>query len=775
MNDYKRVLNYPYLPARDVVFFPSMVMPLSIGRGKSVEAIEKAMSRNKLVFISTQKDYSQENITEKDIYSFGVIAEILQVMKLPNGYIKILLEGKKRAEIKKFFIDEKFYSVDVMEVELKKIKLTKNIEAKFKTVLDLFQEYSSVSKKVPLELNQIVLNIEDPNKLIDIITGYLYIKNQDKQVVLETLDINKRFNLLIGILSKENELLKLEQKIKDRMYGQIEKSQKEYYLNEQLKAIQKELSNSNDSDKDIIELQNKIKKSNMPKDARDVAEKELSRLHKMNPYSSEAVVARTYIEWLSDMPWGNFTQDNLDIKKARAVLDKEHFGLDKIKEKILDFLSVCKLKDDNKYPVLCFVGPPGVGKTSIAKSIAKSMDRNFVRISLGGVHDEAEIRGHRRTYIGSLPGKIIQSIKKAGSMNPVFLLDEIDKLGMDYKGDPASALLEVLDTEQNNKFSDHYLEVDFDLSKVFFITTANNVYNIPLPLFDRMEIIEFSGYTIVEKKSIAKKYLIPNKIKEMGLLTTDISFLDEGIEEIIKKYTIESGVRNLNREISNICRKVARKKAEQVLYDKEIINKKKVDEYLGVPKNLGDIFEKNEVGIATGLAWTEVGGDILNIEVLKMKSKGGLSLTLTGKLGDVMKESAQTGLSFLRANARKFGIKDKNFENTELHIHVPEGAIPKDGPSAGITITTALLSILTKKKVKTNVAMTGEITLTGKVLPIGGLKEKTLAAYRCGIKKVLIPELNKKDLVDIPKEVLENIEIVPVKTFKEVVNEAIVN
>lgn len=724
MNDYKRVLNYPYLPARDVVFFPSMVMPLSIGRGKSVEAIEKAMSRNKLVFISTQKDYSQENITEKDIYSFGVIAEILQVMKLPNGYIKILLEGKKRAEIKKFFIDEKFYSVDVMEVELKKIKLTKNIEAKFKTVLDLFQEYSSVSKKVPLELNQIVLNIEDPNKLIDIITGYLYIKNQDKQVVLETLDINKRFNLLIGILSKENELLKLEQKIKDRMYGQIEKSQKEYYLNEQLKAIQKELSNSNDSDKDIIELQNKIKKSNMPKDARDVAEKELSRLHKMNPYSSEAVVARTYIEWLSDMPWGNFTQDNLDIKKARAVLDKEHFGLDKIKEKILDFLSVCKLKDDNKYPVLCFVGPPGVGKTSIAKSIAKSMDRNFVRISLGGVHDEAEIRGHRRTYIGSLPGKIIQSIKKAGSMNPVFLLDEIDKLGMDYKGDPASALLEVLDTEQNNKFSDHYLEVDFDLSKVFFITTANNVYNIPLPLFDRMEIIEFSGYTIVEKKSIAKKYLIPNKIKEMGLLTTDISFLDEGIEEIIKKYTIESGVRNLNREISNICRKVARKKAEQVLYDKEIINKKKVDEYLGVPKNLGDIFEKNEVGIATGLAWTEVGGDILNIEVLKMKSKGGLSLTLTGKLGDVMKESAQTGLSFLRANARKFGIKDKNFENTELHIHVPEGAIPKDGPSAGITITTALLSILTKKKVKTNVAMTGEITLTGKVLPIGGLKEK---------------------------------------------------
>ncbi len=775
MKDGKVTLNYPYLPARDIVFFPNMVMPLSIGRGKSIEAIESAMLKNKMVFISTQKDYSLENITEKDVYSVGVIAEILQVMKLPNGYIKILLEGKKRAEIKQFFIDEKFYSVDVVEIENKDIKLTKTIEAKFKTVLDLFQEYSNLSKKIPLELSQIVLNVEDPNKLIDIIAGYLYIKNQDKQLILETLDINKRFNLIIGILSKENELLKLEQKIKDRMYGQIEKSQKEYYLNEQLKAIQKELSNSDYAEKDTLDLENRIKKSNMPKNVREVADKELSRLNKMSLYSSEAIVARTYIEWLSDMPWGVFTQENLDIKKAKEFLDQNHYGLDKIKEKILDFLSVCKLKNDNKYPVLCFVGPPGVGKTSIAKSIANAMNRNFVRVSLGGVHDEAEIRGHRRTYIGSLPGKIIQSIKKAGSMNPIFLLDEIDKLGMDYKGDPASALLEVLDTEQNDKFSDHYLEVDFDLSKVFFITTANSMYNIPLPLFDRMEIIEFSGYTILEKKNIAKKYLIPNKIKETGLLNKDISFLDEGIEEIIKKYTIESGVRNLNREISNICRKVARKKAEQILTEKEIINKKKVENYLGVPKNLGDIFEKNEVGIATGLAWTEVGGDILNIEVLKMKSKGGLSLTLTGKLGDVMKESAQTGLSFLRANAKKFGINSKNFENTELHIHVPEGAIPKDGPSAGITITTALLSILTKKKVKTNVAMTGEITLTGKVLPIGGLKEKTLAAYRCGIKKILIPELNKKDLVDIPKEVLDKIEIVPVKTFKEVASEAIVN
>jgi ATP-dependent Lon protease len=768
-------LTYPLLPARDIVFFPNMVLPLSIGRTQSIEAVEKAMLSDRMIFICTQKDYNLESIDKDDLYEVGTVAEIIQIMRLPNGYIKILLEGKKRAVMRDFIQkDDKYISVEVFEMPDEDTKnLNKEIQAKIKTIVDLFQEYANFTKKIPLELSQIILNIDEPNKLIDIIAGYLSIKNVDKQNLLEIFDIEERLEKLASILVKENELLNIEQKIKIRMKNQIEKSQKEYYLNEQMKAIQKELHKKDENLEEIEILKAKIKKTKMSKEAKEAANKELSRLEKMSLYSAEATVSRTYIEWLVDMPWDVMTKDNLDISNARNILEKDHYGLHKVKERILEYLSVCKLTEKNKGPILCFVGPPGVGKTSIAKSIADAMDRKFVRISLGGVHDEAEIRGHRRTYIGSLPGRIIQSIKKAGSKNPVFLLDEIDKLGSDFKGDPASALLEVLDSEQNMTFADHYLEVDFDLSNVMFITTANNMYNIPMPLLDRMELVEFSGYTMMEKKNIAKKYLVPKQIENMGLKSKDIAFVDEGIEEIIKKYTSESGVRNLNREIANVCRKVAKKKAENELNEKEIINKKNIDEFLGIPKNLDDIFSKNEIGIATGLAWTEVGGEILNIEVLKMKNKGGLVLTLTGKLGEVMKESAQTGLSFLRANSKKFGIDEKNFNDTEIHIHVPEGAIPKDGPSAGITITTALLSALTKKKVKSGIAMTGEITLTGKVLPIGGLKEKVLAAYRCGIKKVLIPEHNKKDLRDIPKEVLDKIEIFPVKTFNEVIEQAI--
>jgi len=769
----------PLLPIRDVVIFPSMIIPLSVGRDKSIEAVEQAMVKDKLIFICTQRDHMTEYPKEEDLYDVGVVARIVQMLKLPDGTLKILIEGVQRAYFTEYKeIDAKYMVVKIMPI-LSKIKETLALKAEMRTIVDLFQQHFKLNKTIPLELNQIILNIEEADKLIDTIASYLNIKIKEKQKLLAMVNTKDRLKLLAKILAEENEILGLEQKIHGRVKGQIEKAQREYYLNEQIKAIQKELHKKDDGLKDTEELKAKIKSAKMTKEAELLALKELKRLEKMVYYSPEATVSRTYIEWLVSLPWKKTTKDNLDIKNAKIILEEDHYGLEKAKERILEYLSVCRLTDKLKGPILCFVGPPGVGKTSIAKSIARAMGRKFTRISLGGVRDEAEIRGHRRTYIGALPGRIIQSIKKSGTKNPVFLLDEIDKLGADFRGDPASALLEVLDSEQNFSFSDHYLEVDFDLSNIMFITTANSLYSIPPALLDRMEIVEFSGYTTLEKKNIAKKYLIPKQTKDMGLTEKDMLFTDDGLEYLIAKYTEEAGVRNLDREIASICRKVAKKKAENISGKssgkKNVIKitKKIVEEYLGVPKYNSDIFASNEIGIATGLAWTEHGGEILNIEVSKMKNKHGLSLTLTGKLGDVMKESAQTGLSYLRANASKFGIKDKVFDNTEIHIHVPEGGIPKDGPSAGITMTTAMLSSFNNRKIKNGIAMTGEITLTGRILPIGGLKEKLLAAYRVGIKKVFIPEHNQKDLKDIPKEVLDNIDIVGVKHFSDIIDKVL--
>ena len=766
----------PFLPCRDIVFFPYMMIPLAIGREKSILAVEHAMANDKLIFISTQKDYLSEDPKREDIYDVGVIAEVLQLVKMQDGTLKILVEGLERAKLLDYNESpEGYVKVRVMPI-INKISQTLEVKAKMRMITDLFEEYLKLSRRFPTEVIQSIVNIDDVNILVDNVATYLNAKISDKQNLLSIEDPLERLEVLTKMLISENEILNLEKKIQGRVKGQIDKAQKEYYLNEQIKAIQKELYKKDEGSKEIDELKIKIKDASMSDEAQKLALKELKRLEKMSVYSPESTVSRTYIDWLISLPWKNKTADNLDLANAKKILDNDHYGLSKPKERILEYLAVCKLTDKLKGPILCFVGPPGVGKTSIAKSIASSMGRKFVRISLGGVRDEAEIRGHRRTYIGALPGRIIQSIKKAGSKNPVFLLDEVDKLGADFRGDPAAALLEVLDSEQNKAFSDHYLEVDFDLSDILFITTANSLENIPHALLDRMEVVEFSGYTMLEKRNIAKKYLIPKHIEEMGLTKKIIVFANDGIDAIISKYTEESGVRNLDREIANVCRKIAKKKVENFATidgKAEKITKLNIDTYLGTEKYSYDLFSQNEVGVATGLAWTEYGGEILNIEVSRMQNKGSLSLTLTGKLGDVMKESAQTGLSYLRANSRKLKIPNKLFENTEIHIHVPEGAIPKDGPSAGITMATAMLSSFTNRMIKKGVAMTGEITLTGRVLPIGGLKEKILAAHRVGLKTVFIPEYNKKDLKDIPQEVLEKIEIVHVKHFSEIIDKAL--
>lgn len=768
--DVKKI---PLVPTRDVVFFPSMVIPLTVGREKSIIAVEEAMLKNRLIFICAQKNYMLEDPAEKDLYEIGVICKILQLFKMPDGSLKILVEGLTRATFSDYSDLKKYIEVEVNPIINKKDN-SLEMRANMRAIIDLFDDYCKMNRKIPIEINQIIVNLEDADELIDTISSYLSIKLRDKQDLLSIKDKKERIKFLEKILVQENEILSLERKIHGKVRGQIEKAQKEYYLTEQIKVIQKELNKKDEGVKEIEDFRAKIASAKMSQEAEKLAITELKKLEKMGPYSPEANVTRNYLDWLVSLPWAIKTPDKLDIAEAKKILDEDHYGLEKVKERILEYLAVCKLNEKLKGPILCFIGPPGVGKTSIASSIARAMSRKFVRISLGGVRDEAEIRGHRRTYIGALPGRIIQSIKKAGSKNPVFLLDEIDKLGSDFRGDPSSALLEVLDSEQNNSFSDHYLEVGFDLSDVMFITTANNLYNIPSPLLDRMEIVDFSGYTNLEKMQIAKKYLIPKEIKNMGLVKKDISFSDESINKIATMYTEETGVRNLRREISSVCRKVARKKAELGLTQTEKIDLAKVEEYLGVPKYNLETFTNNEIGIATGLAWTEVGGEILNIEVSRMPSKGGLTLTLTGKLGEVMKESAQTGLSYLRANYEKFGIPKKAFEDAEIHIHVPEGAIPKDGPSAGITMTTAMLSAFTKRKIKSHIAMTGEITLSGRILPIGGLKEKALAAYRTHIKKIFIPEINKKDLKEIPKEVLDKIEIILVSNFTEIVDKVLV-
>lgn len=758
----------PMLPVRDIVVFPAMVLPLAVGREKSIRALEETMTGNRLIFVVTQKNLQIEDPTPDDIYKIGTVCEILQMLKMPDGTLKILIECIARAEWTEFKLNDKGYVEVGLSVFDDITDKTPEIEAIMRRTVSLFEQYVKLNPRMPMEISISVSNIQEPSKLADTIASHISIKNNEKQTILEATNPEKRLNKIIQILNAEIEILNIERRIQNRVRTQIEKNQKEYYLNEQMKAIQKELKQKDDNSKEIDELREKVKASSMSKQAREIAEKELARMEKMMPMSPEASVIRTYVEWLLDIPWQHLTEDNLDLIRAKEILDEDHYGLEKVKERVIEYLAVLSRVKKIKGPILCFIGPPGVGKTSIAKSVARSLGRSLVRISMGGVKDEAEIRGHRRTYIGSMPGKIIQSMKKAGSSNPVFVLDEIDKMGSDWRGDPSSALLEVLDPEQNYSFNDHYLDVDYDLSDVMFITTANTLNNIPTTLLDRLEVIRFSGYTDEEKLSIAIKYLIPKQIKDHGLKESELSIKDDAIKVIISSYTHEAGVRNLNREIANLCRKIAKQLSLEKDKKTITITSDNVETYLGIPHYERDRIAENDIGVVTGLAWTEVGGETLTIEVNKMKGKG--MLNLTGKLGDVMKESVQAALTYVKSSAQKLGIKDDIFKDTDFHVHVPEGAVPKDGPSAGLAMATALASVCMNIPVKKKIAMTGEITLRGRALAIGGLKEKVLAAYREGITTVLFPIGNKKDLADIPENVKKKITMIPVKHMDEVID-----
>jgi len=766
-----RKKNAPALPLRDLIIFPNMVVPLFVGRTKSLNAVEEAISNDGNLIIVFQKDPNIEDPQYQDIYSTGVLAKIIQSLRETTGVMKILVEVIERVKINEFLTYKNYFAVnfDFIKVEH---QIDTETEALTRVLLDLLQKYLNLNLSVPKELYTTISTMDNPSKICDAIAGYLPLKLKDKGVILETIPLKERLQKLIEILNREIEILEVQKKIQDKVVKKIEDTQRQYILTEQLKQIQRELGKEEETP-EIAELKEKIKRANMPKNVEEKALEELNRLSKMMPLSPEATVSRTYIEWLVNLPWSISTEDNFDIKHAKKILDEDHYGLEKVKERILEYLAVRKRTDSLRGPILCFVGPPGVGKTSLGKSIARALGRKFVRISLGGIRDEAEIRGHRRTYIGALPGRIIQSIRKAGVNNPVFLLDEIDKLGKDFRGDPASALLEVLDPEQNKNFSDHYLEVEFDLSKVLFITTANTEYTIPPPLLDRMEVISLPGYTIWEKKEIARNYLLPRQMKEHGLNKNNLKISDETIFKIIKNYTREAGVRNLEREIANICRKVTKEIVETGKEGPYFITVKNLEKYLGVEKYTSlEIEKENKIGVATGMAWTEYGGEIIFTEVLTMKGKG--DLILTGQLGDVMKESARAALSYVRAHSEELGINPDFYREIDIHIHVPEGAIPKDGPSAGVTIVTALVSCLTKRPVDANVAMTGEITLQGKVLKIGGLKAKLLAAHRAGIKKVIIPKENDKDLVEIPKKVKESLQIIEVEDIKDVLKHALI-
>jgi len=766
-NDIPKVL--PMLPVRDVVVFPAMVLPLAVGRDKSIRALEEAMTTNRYIFVATQKNLQIEDPTPDDIYHIGSICEVLQMLKMPDGTLKILVECITRAEWTEFKLSDKGYVEVGLNVFDETIEKTPEVEAVMRRIISLFEQYVKLNPRMPMEISISVSNIQEPSKLADTIASHISIKNNEKQAILEAVNPLKRLNKIIQILNAEIEILNIERRIQNRVRNQIEKNQKEYYLNEQMKAIQKELKQKDDNSKEIDELRAKIKESSMSSEARATAEKELARMEKMMPMSPEASVIRTYIEWLLDLPWKKLTKDNLDLVRAKEILDEDHYGLDKVKERVIEYLAVLSRVKKIKGPILCFIGPPGVGKTSIAKSVARSLGRNFVRISMGGVRDEAEIRGHRRTYIGSMPGKIIQSMKKAGSSNPVFILDEIDKMGSDWRGDPSAALLEVLDPEQNYAFGDHYLDVDYDLSDVMFITTANTLNNIPTTLLDRLEIIRFSGYTDEEKLLIAKKFLIKKQMKDHGLKEEEFVIDDSAIKDVIASYTREAGVRNLNREMANLCRKAAKELALENKKSVEI-TAKNIEKYLGIPHYEREKISENGIGVVTGLAWTEVGGETLTIEVNKMKGKG--LLNLTGQLGNVMKESVQAAFTYVKSSAKKLGIKENMFKDTDFHVHVPEGAVPKDGPSAGLAMATALASVCMNKPVRKKLAMTGEITLRGRALAIGGLKEKVLAAYREGIDTVLFPEANKKDLVDIPENVKKKIKMIPVKHMDEVIKYA---
>ncbi len=762
----------PVLPVRDIVVFPYMILPLFVGREMSVKAIEESLSRDKMILLLTQKDLNVENPTTDELYSVGVVGLIMRMLKLPDGRIKVLVQGLNKARVKEYTRLEPYFETKVEEIKEKPVEdLSIEAEALIRTVKDLMDKAVSLGKNILPDVMVVIENLEEPGRLADLIASNLGLKTHQAQEILAIGDSLERLKKISDILGREIELLQVQQKIQSQAKGEIDKSQREYFLREQLKAIQKELGEIDERAEEVREYKKKIKDAKMPSKVVKEAEKQLGRLRKMHPDSAESGTIRTYLDWMVELPWSKSTKDMLDIKKAKKILDEDHYDLEKIKDRILEYLSVRKLNAKMKGPILCFIGPPGVGKTSLGKSIARSLGREFVRMSLGGVRDEAEIRGHRRTYVGALPGRIIQGIKQAGTNNPVFMLDEVDKIGMDYRGDPSSALLEVLDPEQNYSFADHYLSVPFDLSKVMFITTANMSDTIPSPLRDRMEVIRLSGYTAQEKLGIAKIYLVPKQLKEHGITEKILRLSDQALLLLISQYTREAGVRNLEREIANLCRKVARGIAEKKK-KKYSITAGNVSTYLGVPRYLPEEeMRKDEVGVATGLAWTETGGDIIYIEATTMLGKG--NLTLTGHLGDVMKESAHAALSFVRSQAESLDIKPEIFASIDLHIHVPAGAIPKDGPSAGITMATAIASALTGRSVSRTCAMTGEVTLRGRVLPIGGLKEKALAAKRHGIKTVLIPARNKKDLEEIPKYVMKDMNFVPVETMDEVLKAAL--
>ncbi len=763
----------PVLPLRDIVVFPHMIVPLFVGRDKSIRALEEAMEADKNILLSAQKDPKIDDPTAEEIHEVGTLSSILQMLRLPDGTVKVLVEGQKRARLTEFMDLDDYFSAEYEELDFLS-PADPEIEAMMRSIVDRFERYSKLNKKVPQEILSSINTIEEPGKFADTVAAHMILKLEDKQDLLNTLEVPRRLETILQVLESEIEILQIERKIRSRVKRQMERTQKEYYLNEQMRAIQKELGEKDEAKAEVQELEEKIDKAGMPEDVHEKAIKELRRLKMMAPMAAEATVVRNYIDWLISIPWKDRTDDKLDIKEAEKILDEDHYGLDKVKERILEYLAVHQLVGKLKGPILCFVGPPGVGKTSLAKSVARALDRNFVRLSLGGVRDEAEIRGHRRTYIGALPGRIIQSMKRAKTVNPVFLLDEVDKMSMDFRGDPSSALLEVLDPEQNNSFSDHYLEVDYDLSEIMFITTANSLEPIPAALKDRMEVIRIAGYTEPEKLNIAKQFLIRKQLEAHGLKEDHVRFTDAGILSIIRGYTRESGVRNLEREIASVCRKVARDVVEVGLDEAKQANivTRTVAKHLGVPKyEHGVIEEKDRVGLTTGLAWTETGGELLQTEVTVLDGKG--NLTLTGKLGDVMQESARAALSYIRSKADELGLPREFYQNVDIHIHVPEGAIPKDGPSAGITLATSLASALTGRPVRNDIAMTGEITLRGRVLKIGGLKEKLLAANRGGVTEVIIPKQNRMDMKEVPKEILKGLTVHDVEGVDEVLKLAL--
>ncbi|MCY7530673.1 endopeptidase La [Bacillus altitudinis] len=763
--------NVPLLPLRGLLVYPTMVLHLDVGREKSVQALEQAMMNDHMIFLATQREISIDEPGEEEIFKVGTYTKIKQMLKLPNGTIRVLVEGLNRAQIESYMELEDYTSVDIKELTEEELK-DAEAEALMRTLLDHFDQYIKISKKISAETYATVTDIEEPGRMADIVASHLPLKLKDKQEVLETVDVKKRLNRVISLIHNEKEVLEIEKKIGQRVKRSMERTQKEYYLREQMKAIQKELGDKEGKTGEVSTLMAKIEESGMPDSVRETALKELNRYEKIPSSSAESSVIRNYIDWLINLPWGTYTEDRLDLKLASEILDDEHHGLEKVKERVLEYLAVQKLTNSLKGPILCLAGPPGVGKTSLAKSIAKSLDRKFIRISLGGVRDESEIRGHRRTYVGAMPGRIIRGMSKAGTMNPVFLLDEIDKMSSDFRGDPSSAMLEVLDPEQNHNFSDHYIEETFDLSQVLFIATANNLATIPGPLRDRMEIITIAGYTEVEKAEIVKDHLLPKQLKEHGLKKGNLQLRESAIYDMIRYYTREAGVRGLERQLAAICRKAAR---AIVAEDRKriTVTEKNLSEFLG--KRLyryGQAETTDQVGVVTGLAYTTVGGDTLSIEVSLSPGKG--KLLLTGKLGDVMRESAQAAFSYIRSKADELNIDPQFNEKHDIHIHVPEGAVPKDGPSAGITIATALVSALTGRPVSKEVGMTGEITLRGRVLPIGGLKEKALGAHRAGLKTIILPKDNEKDIDDIPESVREGLTFIPVSHLDEVLEKALV-